>query len=32
MKQDEFRTDWEAYASTESKPSATLGDHFKHNQ
>jgi len=33
MKQDEFRADWEAYASSsESKPSATLGDHFKHNQ
>jgi len=31
LKSDDYETDWEAYAPSES-PEVTLGDHFKHNQ
>ncbi|MCL4814649.1 MAG: 30S ribosomal protein S1 [Vicinamibacteraceae bacterium] len=32
LKSDDYRTDWEAYASDTSSPNVTLGDHFRHNQ
>jgi small subunit ribosomal protein S1 len=30
LKSDEYRTDWESYASTQGDGSATLGEHLKH--
>jgi small subunit ribosomal protein S1 len=30
LKNDEFRTDWDQYASTQGDGSATLGEHLKH--
>jgi small subunit ribosomal protein S1 len=32
LKSDEFRADWEAYASDASSPHVTLGDHFRRSQ
>ncbi|MFN8058260.1 MAG: 30S ribosomal protein S1 [Vicinamibacterales bacterium] len=32
LKSDEYRADWEAYASDAGSPQATLGDHFKQRQ
>jgi small subunit ribosomal protein S1 len=29
LKSDEFRTDWEEYNESSSRPGATLGDHFR---
>jgi small subunit ribosomal protein S1 len=30
LKSDEYRSDWDAYASTQGDGSATLGEHLKH--
>jgi small subunit ribosomal protein S1 len=30
LRSDEYRTDWESYASTQGDGSATLGEHLKH--
>jgi small subunit ribosomal protein S1 len=30
LKSDEYRTDWEAYSSSQGDGSATLGEHLKH--
>jgi small subunit ribosomal protein S1 len=32
LKSDEYRADWEQYASEAGSPTATLGDHFRHQQ
>jgi len=32
LKSDEYRTDWESYASDAGSPHVTLGDHFRRNQ
>jgi small subunit ribosomal protein S1 len=32
LKSDEYRGEWETYASDTSSPNVTLGDHFRHNQ
>jgi small subunit ribosomal protein S1 len=30
LKSDEYRADWETYSSESGSPTATLGDHFRH--
>jgi small subunit ribosomal protein S1 len=30
LKSDEYRTDWEAYSSSQGEGGATLGEHLKH--
>jgi small subunit ribosomal protein S1 len=32
LKSDEYRADWETYSSESGSPTATLGDHFRHQQ
>ena len=32
LKSDEYRADWEQYTSESGSPTATLGDHFRHQQ
>jgi hypothetical protein len=30
LKSDEYRADWETYSSESGSSTATLGDHFRH--